>query len=654
MHTGKLEGIENVSAIAAFVHWNHKAVSSELLKDANACVSSRCPDGSWTWTSGPVGLAQADLATLPEDKPGVPAASANIRIAASCRIDNRQDILRSLPNDCAPVDVTDAAVILAAYMAWGNACVNRLVGDFAFIVWDGNSRSICAARDTSGSRPLFFYADRTRLIVASERTQILQDPAVPFDVNEDDIIEFLTPQCREAHYGGYELGMLRGIETVPAGGMLCARDGKVVVRRFWEWEERPAIDGTMDEFAEAYLHILSESVGCRLRSRDGKVGIELSGGLDSSANVALASTLRSAEPVDLQSFSAVITDNPDSGEHDRIRAVIERYPHVSSYKLATDDLYAPVCVYPHWSPKGVIGPQDMILCGMWNHMYETMRQAGVRVLLTGQMGDPVNSGSRYVYYDLLRRRRFREIARRLLIDVRRSPSDAVRALVLCSVAFMMPLPVHLAFHGVYERMRQVQPRLPDYITPALRERISQLDESLRIASARRIRARCPSQRGLLRVLHTPYYLSAAIPSQPVERRHPFADRRLVEFVLSMPQEFKWDGKCLGWPSRRWHHRVALGGMLPAEVLNYAHTLGDVYAQAKARCLSSDLVRTWLTSQPIRIFDRGYVVPDKFLSGLRAPKDYTYFAVMLAVEGWLRAVESGGTIHSLIPARAAVR
>lgn len=85
-----------MNGIAACVRWDGEPVSSDVLEAANWVVSHLCPDGAWVWTDRHVGLAKAALATLPEDVPGTPVVGRNARIAASCRIDNRDDLIRPL------------------------------------------------------------------------------------------------------------------------------------------------------------------------------------------------------------------------------------------------------------------------------------------------------------------------------------------------------------------------------------------------------------------------------------------------------------------------------------------------------------------------------------------------------------------------------
>ena len=222
-----------MSAIFTSIHWNGKPIDRTVLESANACVRHRCPDGAWVWADGTVGMAQADLATLPEDEPGIPVVSGPLKIAASCRIDNRDELLRALGTEHAPVNGTDTALVLAAYEAWGEACVDRLIGDFAFVIWNARSRTVFAARDLSGVRPLFYYSDHERLTLASDRTQIFQDPDVPCEMDEEQFIGQLTSTFLS--HSGWDQGYFRNLHVMPAGSIMTASNGHIDIRSFWNW-----------------------------------------------------------------------------------------------------------------------------------------------------------------------------------------------------------------------------------------------------------------------------------------------------------------------------------------------------------------------------------------------------------------------------------
>jgi asparagine synthase (glutamine-hydrolysing) len=644
-----------VTEFAVLINWDGRHVEPRLLEAMNDCVRARCPDGSWVWADGPVGMAQSDLATLPEDEPGVPVRVGPLRIAASCRVDNRDEIRRALPADHAPPGGTDAALILAAYRAWGESCADRLIGDFAFAVWDDQRRHLFAARDFSGKCQLFYFQDRDRLYLVSDRAQALQDPTVPLEPDDEQIIEFLTPWSQIRC--GWDQGLFRGFSAVPAGSVLHAEAGRVRVRRFWKWQDAPPRHRTKADVLEEYLETLREAVHCRLRSRT-PVGIELSGGLDSSAVACLAAQLQNGSGPELHTLSELFDEDPEVDERVRIRPVLDRYSQLSPHFLSADRLFGPQCLEPDWSPAGLVAPFDIWMPPAGNHLYEVAIRAGCRTILTGQKGDCLNTGRDQVYFDLLRRGRWKELGRWLHADWKKGKGRTLRRIGVHGL-FPLLAPRGLLRFGLltWERWKKKNLyELPSFIPKAMARRIREMDRAVRIEHTKQFLVRCPVVRSTLVTSFPPSIGVMTKFPLPVDVRHPYMDRRLYEMVLSMPQELKWDFREQGGlRAGRLHHREALEGILPDEVR--IENTGVGFGPAIRRSIPSDLIREWVFSEKcIHIFERGYVMPGPFLAavdehgGPSHSGDLTYLIAMLCLEGWLRGLATGGKIRGLFPPR----
>lgn len=637
-----------MSAIATIIRRDGRPVDRRLLESVNACVEHRCPDGAWVWTDGPVGMAQADLATLPEDEPGIPVFSGPLRIVASCRIDNRHEIKTALPHEWTPRGNTDAALILSAYQAWGEACVDRLVGDFAFVIWDSVRRKIFAARDISGVRPLFYYCDDRMLFLASDRTQILQDSDVPCEVDEEQLIEYLTPTHQAS--SGWDLGLFCGFHALPAGSILQAEGGNVRVRPYWDWQEREPDNRPQDQVLDDYLHHLQEAVRCRLRSRS-PVGMELSGGLDSSAIVCLAAQLSDGHRTELHTFSSVFDEAVEVDERSRIQAVLDRYPQLTPHFQVADRLYGPQGLHPDWSPRGIMGPFEFWMPPAIHGLYDVAEQAECRVMLTGRYGNELNSGNYRVYYDLLRRRRVRDFLHRFRIDLRRYGQHALRALLVRGLfPLMAPPSLFNAVLMAGERRKGPWWDMPDYMPGTLRDRILEMDEAIRIQRIEQNHVRCPSVRSTIGGLFPPKTGGTMQFQQPIETRHPYFDRRLIEMVLAMPQDMKCEHEKPVPVSRlaiRLHHRQALAGILPDQVR--VDNRGVEFTPALKQSFSPTIIRDWLRgSSVVHIFERGYVIPDLFMEAVdKFEHPAGYLAGMISLEGWLRAMEEDGALQRFI-------
>jgi asparagine synthase (glutamine-hydrolysing) len=209
---------------------------------------------------------------------------------------------------------TDTEVIVHAYEEYGPACVERFNGMFAFAVWDKKRRELILARDRLGVKPLYYYAQDERLVFASEIKAIVQVPEVKREIN---------PQALY-HYVGYEFvpapdTMFRQVHKLPPGHYLRYKDGKTEMVRYWDLQFRQQAH-SREYYEQTLRDMLTESVRKRLIS-DVPLGVFLSGGLDSSAVVALMSRC-GVDPI--QTFSLGY-DDPSFSELDYARVVAKQF-----------------------------------------------------------------------------------------------------------------------------------------------------------------------------------------------------------------------------------------------------------------------------------------------------------------------------------------
>ncbi len=637
-----------MSEFAFVVDLEGKPVARGVFETMGRYARPRAPHGSWIWTDGPVGMGQFDLASLPEDEPGVPVLARDLRIVASCRIDNREEIRASLPPDNVPTSNTDAGIILAAFQAWGKSCVEKLIGDYAFAIWNSSSRVLFAARDFSGTQQLYIYQSEKKIVLVTDRTLIFQDPAIPAEIDEDQVLECMTPTFRS--WSGWDIGMFRGVSVVPTGSFVQVEGGRVRVNRFWGWEERtPNLE--RDDLHEQYLHLLQQSIRCRLRSRT-PVAIELSGGLDSSAVACLAAGMSPGIGPELHTLSHVFDELSDVDERSRIVPVLGRYPRLIPHFIVADDLYGPQGLRADWSPAGIVGPFEAWMPASFEASCRLASEVGCSVILTGDAGDALNVGDSRVYYDLIRRHEWRRLQQWFGGEYRRNKIRACRRLLLYGVLpKITPPPLFRAGLMALESVRrESMNELPDYIPPKLARRIREMDRSIRMQQIRPFLFRCPSLRATVEVLFPPMVAVTAKFNSPVNVRHPYLDRRLVEMVLSMPQDLKWDCNDRGQKrAGRLHHRKAMAKYWPTELT--IGNSGAEFSPAIRRSFSSSTIRTWLENgSPIHLFEKGYVTPKLFYKAIddygneSEHLNFNYFCGMISLEGWFRGLKPGGSMH----------
>src|SRR3954471_12922524 len=178
---------------------------------------------------------------------------------------------------------SDTEVILRAYRQWGEGCLERLRGMFAFALWDEETQTLFAARDRFGIKPLYYTVVDGVLYFASEVKALL--PFLPkVETDLDGLADYLTFQFPLA---GKTL--FKGVHELLPGHLLRVRNGRVETEQYWEVFFEPDFDPTFEYSERRVQELLADSIGFHLRA-DVPIGSYLSGGLDSSIVASLAST----------------------------------------------------------------------------------------------------------------------------------------------------------------------------------------------------------------------------------------------------------------------------------------------------------------------------------------------------------------------------
>ena len=263
---------------------------------ARACVRMLAaqqvygPHASDHWDDGSLALGRALFRLLPEDvhdRQPLVSAGGDLVLVADVRLDNREDLAAALglsPSDMARL--CDAAVLLAAFERWGEACLDRLAGDYAFAVWDARRRRLLLARDPLGQRPLHYHRAGDLVAFASMPKGLHALPEIPRAPDQDRVVEFvaLLPE-----FGSRTC--FKGVERVEAGHLVAIDSSGLTSRRHWSPERRPILLKTPGDYEAELRHLVDQAVMARLRGASGAVGTHLSAGLDSSVVTATAAQL---------------------------------------------------------------------------------------------------------------------------------------------------------------------------------------------------------------------------------------------------------------------------------------------------------------------------------------------------------------------------
>jgi asparagine synthase (glutamine-hydrolysing) len=299
-----------VCGIAGELRFDGGRPDLAALARMQAALARRGPDGAGTWQEGPVAFAHRRLAIIDlserSRQPMVDEA-AGLALVFNGTIYNYPE-LRTVLLDLGHSFSSDGdtEVILRAYAQWGEACVERLHGMFAFAIWDGANQRLFLARDRLGIKPLYFARTEKFFRFASNSQALLAGGGI--DTSLDPVAlhhQFMLHAAVPAPFT-----VLKGIRKLEQGTTLTIdAAGRTTERRYWSLRaQRPATPRSEAEWTEAIHAALRTAVKKRSEIADVKVGVLLSGGLDSSLLVALLAELGVS---DLLTFSVGFEDQPE-------------------------------------------------------------------------------------------------------------------------------------------------------------------------------------------------------------------------------------------------------------------------------------------------------------------------------------------------------
>lgn len=568
-----------MSGIVAWLRLDGGPAPEETFRRLMRASAYHGPDHSGTWNGGVIALGHHQLCTTPEsESEKQPTSTSDGRVAVSFdgRLDNRTELLSMLA--VFPAEpVPDVELLVRAYLRWGLDCVDHLIGDYGFALWDARERRLFCARDPLGVRPVFYAHHCDRVAVSSGLRELLASGWIPRDINEGMVGEYLTGNLHSVDDTLY-----RHVFRLPPGHRMTVDAAGVRVTRYWRPEAVSELRITPAEAAERFRALLFEAVRCRTRSQR-PVAAHLSGGLDSSTVVSVLGTLQSggelAEP-----FEAFTLTFPglSCDETAYASAVADRYGHpwhrVPAAELPAagyETLAARYLDFPGYPNGNFAAP-----------LLRRVRDRGCRVVLTGMGGDDWLAAATPVArtLDLLGSGQLSTLRHELEgYSWPRVTGATLRHLLgraLDRAALRQP------------RNAAIRRQLPAWLAPAFVRR-SKLAE--------RISARPPVPRGWswsraerlalthagIRVhpLETEHRTNSDVN---IETRHPFYDVRLVEFLLALPDEL-----CATQQTYKLLLREATRGLLP-ELIRTRQSKAS-FAHAFQTSLAADAVR--------RAFDR---------------------------------------------------
>jgi asparagine synthase (glutamine-hydrolysing) len=458
---------------------------------------------------------------------------------------------------------TDTEVILAAYDEWGADCVCRFNGDWAFCVLDIRSRILFFSRDRFGVKPLYFIEKNGLFAFASEIKALLALSEIPRALNTEKAVEYFTLFCRDHT----EETFFEGIRQLLPGENMTVdlRTGVRCKMRYYQLTTTYELGRYDHRKATAYAsgvrELLTDAVRLRLRA-DVPVGTCLSGGLDSSAVVAIMAEIIGTGNVKQKTFTASFPGEPF--DESRFAALVAKHTGVQSHML-----------YPtkegYWRDvAAVLYHQDEPFGGASIYSeWEVMREASrhVKVVLDGHGGDEVFAGYKdyrlAFFANLLSERKWLTFITELWDSIILNKSKYK------SFAEIKSLPIYI----IRGKGKQLIYRL--YYAQQIKNALKSLKGTHAVNFAAIDRKFAGNLNELLihfmSIYTLPYLLRGedrSCMAHSIEARVPFTDYRLVDYVFSIPAVYKIHK---GWT--KWLLRLAVKDLLPSEIVWRKDKLG---------------------------------------------------------------------------------
>jgi asparagine synthase (glutamine-hydrolysing) len=543
-------------------------------------MAHRGPDGVGRWLSGRVGLGYQSLRSTPQSRNEIQPfrdASRRLVLTADAKIDNRDELIRELGLALAPATpissrgsgppaIGDSHLIGAAYRRWGRQCLDHLEGSFAFAIWDEREQVLFCARDHFGVRPFYYHwLPGRRLAFASEIRPLLELPDTPRRLNESRVADFLL-DLEDDRVATYYQDILR----LPPSHWIEVRDGCLTIACYWAADPNRELHFASDrDYADAFRERFEAAVRKDMRSTH-PWAVALSGGID-SASVASVSRKMLAER-DHTSLNCVCIEfdtAPGGDEREYFNAVVEQGGIVPHYfkadRVKPLDNFLPLL-------ECYDGPIDNPHFTLGWSVWQDFRQNGFQVLLDGIDGD-VTVSYGFVYLQELARRGawptlFREALglSRNFFHVNTSPFSVMWRLGFRPLLLpLLPITTRLPALPWWEKPRWRFGNAP-LVRPEFARRmdlvgrIDQLERHERsLRTARSYHCEEVTHGVVVGSLENTNKICSAFGIEP---RHPFFDKRLIEFCIALPREQKIQD---GWT--RMIVRRALADLLPAKVLH---------------------------------------------------------------------------------------
>jgi len=394
--------------IAGIFNLNGEPVSQVILRKMTDAIAHRGPDGEGFYIDSFIGLGHRRLAIIdlsPAGHQPMATEEGNYIITYNGEVYNFQELrveLMTLGHKF--TSKTDTEVVLHAYVQWGNDCIKRFNGMFAFGIWDKTRQELFLARDRYGIKPLYYTIVGHTFIFASEQKAIITHPAVARRIDLEGLVEYFTFQNIFT-----DRTLLKGIKIFPAGCVARLPLGRATdhlnTTRYWDFSfQEPEHVMGEEEYMEEIDRLFRQAVNRQLVS-DVEIGSYLSGGMDTGSITAIAASQLPYIKTFTCGFDLHSASGLELGYDEREKA------ELMSYRFKTE----------HYNMVLKAGDMERILPKLAWHLEEPrvgqsypnfyvsqLASKFVKVVLSGTGGDELFGGYPWRYYRAVTNGDFKE------------------------------------------------------------------------------------------------------------------------------------------------------------------------------------------------------------------------------------------------------
>jgi asparagine synthase (glutamine-hydrolysing) len=422
-----------MSGIAVIFNRDGAPVDPDAVDRMLSQIEYRGRDRRDRWIDGAVGLGHVMAHATPEstrEQQPLTDDSGAFVLVLDGRIDNREELTDALSAAGVRLrDDTDAELFLQAFLQWGEEALQKIVGDFAMVLWDRRNRRLFCARDPFGIRPFYYHLGARSFIGGSELRQVLDASGIVRQPNEPMVAEYLLGSVTNR-----EETLFTGIMRLPPAHCMAIDADNVSMRRYFDIDFGKRIRYRNDgEYAEHLLTLMTETVRVRMRAIGG-IECDLSGGLDSSSVAAIAHRLLRGGIVPAIPLETVSTDFTEP-ESDERRYVDDVLATIGGVKANRDRVEIPTRDQREEQARRFLDVPDSPTAFIGASI-RRLAQSGFRVALTGLGGDEWLDGSVYYQADLLKGLHLLALARGMRLSAAIARAEGA-ATVICKASSAM-------------------------------------------------------------------------------------------------------------------------------------------------------------------------------------------------------------------------